>query len=68
MGSPATSPLLAQDGYQWEGIWVQILTWQTDCSIVQLGDLSPVMKVEPGGKKQAHLALVPPEASCFEKL
>ena len=72
MGSPATSPPLAQDGYQWEGIWVQILPWQTDCIIVQLGDLSPVMKVEtvvePGGKNQAHLALVPPEASCFEKL
>ena len=24
--------------------------------------------VEPGGKKQAHLALVPPEAYCLEKL
>ena len=42
-------------------------------SLSILGDLSPVMKVEtvavePGGKKQAHLALVPPEAYCLEKL
>ena len=41
-------------------------------SLSILGDLSPVMKVEtvvePGGNKQAHLALVPPEAYCLEKL
>ena len=41
MGSPATSPPLAQDGYQWEGIWVQILPWQTDCVIVHIGGSVP---------------------------
>ena len=44
MGSPATSPL-APDGYQWEGIWVQILSWQTDCIIVHIGGLAPVIQV-----------------------
>ena len=41
-------------------------------SLSILGDLSPVMKVEtvvePDSNKQAHLALVPPEAYCLEKL
>ena len=41
MGSPATSPPLAQDDYQWEGIWVQILPWQTDCIIVHIGGSGP---------------------------
>ena len=41
MGSAATSPPLAQDGYQWEGIWVQILPWQTDCIIVPIGGSVP---------------------------
>ena len=51
-----TSPL-AQDGYWWEGIWVQILPWQTDCIIVHIGHLAPAIQVEavvvePGGKNR----------------
>ena len=42
MGSPAISPPLAQDGYQWEGIWVQILPWQADCIIVHIGGSGPI--------------------------
>ena len=51
-----TSPL-AQDGYWWEGIWVQVLPWQTDCIIVHIGGLALAIQVEavvvePGGKNR----------------
>ena len=73
MGSPATSPPLAQDGYQWEGTWVQILPWPTDCITVHIGGLTLVIHVEAvccraWSQKQVHLGLVPPEPYCLEKL
>ena len=72
MGSAAPSPPLAQDGYQWEGIWVQILPWQTDCIIVHIGgsvpsDASWDSLLLSQVAKTGQLGLVPPEAYCLKK-
>ena len=72
MGSPATSPPLAQDGYQWEDIWVQILPWQTaSLSIVEVWPWWYKLRqfvVEPGGPKRPTWGCCHQKHIAWEKL